>query len=259
VSDRPAVARCSFLLLGEDSAAGARPTLETLAKKILRLVDGYHDTRHIRFEPLEPRPGIRLLRGNLWKSSRPEDYRDRRDLIGYIATKLLEGETSFVVFHIDGDRPWAERDLSENVAKFRDFIETDVRQFIEHRRRKQPGQPAPSEPSLSQLLLLVPFHSLEAWLFQNAELGRRLCREHPTCGGVHVALFDAWEQDRALLDEIPTAPKKQVCFESDHNHRLAESLDADAVFYAGKSFHATVEAFMTSAPLLRALEATRPA
>jgi hypothetical protein len=83
--------------------------------------------------------------------------------------------------------------------------------------------------------------------------------DHPTCQGAHGALFNAWERDRALLDEIPTAPKKQLCFESEHNLRLAVSLDADTLYYAGKSFKATVDAFMSSAPLVRALETTRPA
>lgn len=254
---RPGVARCSFLVLGEDSALDAHETLVALARKILRLVDAYHDPQHIRFEPPpQEGKGVRLLRGNLWKSRNPEDYRDRRDLIGYLATKLLEGERTFVLYHIDGDRPWSEREESENVEKFRDFIETDVRQFVEHRRR-QSGQPVSDGPSLSQLLLMVPFHSIEAWLFQSTQTGRRLCQERETCRGEHMGLFDDWERDRALLDEIMT-PKKRVCFKSEHNHRLAESLDADMLYYVGKSFRDTADAFMKSAPLIDALAATRP-
>ena len=53
---RPSVARCSFLVLGEDSAADAHDTLVALAKKILRLVDSYYDPQHVRFEPPR-RPG----------------------------------------------------------------------------------------------------------------------------------------------------------------------------------------------------------
>jgi hypothetical protein len=253
---RPKVARCSFLVLGEDSAGDAHETLVALAKKIFRLVDDSYDWQQIRFEPPES-PGARAaLRGNLWKSENPKDYADRRALIGYIATKLLEGETTFVLYHIDGDRAWADREESENVRKFRAFIETDVRQFVEHRRR-QMGRAVDGEFSLAQLLLMVPFYSLEAWVFQSTQLGRRLCQEHEGCNGDHVELFEAWEADRTALDEV-RKPKEQVCFKGQHNHRLAEALDVDTVYYAERSLHDTVEDFMRREPLVRALALTRP-
>jgi hypothetical protein len=250
------VARCSFLVLGEDSADDAHLTLVALAKKLLRLVDPYYDEQHIRFEPPEGATVRAALRGNLWKSKEPRDYAKRRDLIGYIATKLLEGEHAFVLYHIDGDRKWSEHDTGENDQKFRDFIQTDVRQFIEHRLR-QAGRPA-EEISLSQLLLLLPHYSIEAWLFQNTQAGRKLCQENPRCQGKHVERFNEWEQNRRLLDEI-VKPKEEICFRSDHNHRLAESLDVEAVYYAEMSLHATAEDLMASEPLRCALEATRPA
>lgn len=251
------VAQCSFLVLGEDSARDAHATLVTLARKILRLVDHYYDDQRVRFEP-PPAKGTTVgaaLRGNLWKSKEPRDYAKRRELIGYIATKLLEGDRAFVLYHIDGDRPWSERETSENVTKFREFIETDVRQFIEHRLR-QMGRP-PEEISLSQLLLLVPYYSIEAWLFQNTLVGKRSCRENTSCRGSHVALLDTWEKDRTLLDDA-VKPKEMMCFRSDHNHQLAGGLDVDVVYYAERSLHATVNALMTNAPLVHALSTTHP-
>lgn len=249
------VARCSFLVLGEDSADDAQATLVALARKLLRLVDPYYDEQHVRFEPPEGTSVRAALRGNLWKSKEPRDYAKRRELVGYIATKLLEGERAFVLYHIDGDRPWKERESGENAAKFRDFIMTDVRQFIEHRLR-QSGRDA-GEISLSQLLLLLPYYSIEAWLFQNAQTGRRLCQENEACGGKHVELFDGWEKDRTVLDD-EVKPKELVCFRSKHNRDLASGLDVDAVYYAERSLYATVEELMASAPLVRALAATRP-
>jgi hypothetical protein len=254
---QPKVARCSFLVLEEDSAGDSHLTLVALAKKMFRLIDDSYDWQQIRFEPPE-RPGAKAaLRGNLWKSENPRDYNDRRALIGYIATKLLEGETSFVLYHIDGDRTWRDRGESENLRKFREFIETDVRQFVEHRRR-QMGRDVDGEFSLAQLLVMVPFYSLEAWGFQSTQLGRRLCLEHEACDGSHVALFDAWEKDRTALDDV-LKPKEQICFKGKHNHRLAESLEVDAVYYAERSLHDTVNDFMQREPLLRALALTRPA
>jgi hypothetical protein len=251
------VARCSFLVLGEDSATDAPATLVALARKILRLVDSYHDEQHVRFEP-PPAKGTSVgaaLRGNLWKSKEPRDYAKRRDLIGYIATKLLEGERAFVIYHVDGDRRWSERESGENARKFRDFIETDVRQFIEHRLR-QTGRP-PGEISVAQLLLLVPHYSLESWLFQNAQTGRRLCQENAACKGAHVELFNEWEKDRTILDE-EVKPKERVCFRGDHNQQLVGGLDVEAVYWAERSLHATVNALMANEPLVRALASTRP-
>ena len=153
---QPKVARCSFLVLGEDSARDAHETLVALARKMFRLVDDSYDWQQIRFEPPESPGAKAALRGNLWKSENPRDHQDRLDLIRYIATKLLEGETSFVLYHIDGDRSWAEREESENVRKFRAFIETNVRQVVEHRWR-QMGRTIDGEFSLAQLLVMVPF------------------------------------------------------------------------------------------------------
>src|SRR5580704_8756126 len=61
--------------------------------------------------------------------------------------------------------------------------------------------------------------------------GRRLCVENERCKGKHAELFARWEQDRTKLDE-EVNPKKMVCFESEYNHRLAEGLDVEAVYYA---------------------------
>jgi hypothetical protein len=251
------VARCSILVLGEDSGEGAHETLVALAKHIFRLVDDSYDWQHVRFEPPEGEGVRKALRGNLWKSREPRDYRARLDLIGYIATKLLEGDRAFVLYHIDGDCPWTEREASENVAKFRSFIETDVRQFVEH-RRLQSGRAPAGDLALSQLLLLVPYYSIEAWLFQNTRAGIRFCEENPECRGKHVSAFQEWANDRGALDE-ELKPKDQICFRGQYNRRLAEGLDVETVYYAGKSLHRAVEALHQNASLLAALAATRPA
>ena len=104
---------------------------------------------------------------------------------------------------------------------------------------------------------MVPFHSIEAWLFQNTRLGRRLCQDNQACSREDAGRFDEWERNPALLDEILT-PKKKICFKDANNRRLAESLDVDALYYVGKSFHDVVEAFARSGALIQALAATRP-
>ncbi|XXT14859.1 hypothetical protein WME94_31885 [Sorangium sp. So ce429] len=248
------VARCSVLVLGEDSGEGAHETLVALAKKLFRLVDSNYDWQHIRFEPLEDASLRVVLRGNEWKN---RNHPKRRDLMGYIATKLLEGDRAFVLYHIDGDRPWAARETSENIEKFRDFIQIDVPQFFEHRRRQSSRAPA-GALALSQLLLLVPYYSIEAWLFQNTRAGVRFCEENQACRGKHVALFQAWADNRSALDEV-SKPKEEICFRGRHNRQLAESLDVETVYYAEKSLHHAVETLHQNPALLAALAATRPA
>jgi hypothetical protein len=87
---RTDVARCSILVLSEDSAHDAHATLVELAKRMLRFIDPKCGIHRIRFEPPDNEQARRALRGNLWKSTNPREQVFRRALIGYIATKLLE-------------------------------------------------------------------------------------------------------------------------------------------------------------------------
>ena len=271
------VARCSVLVLSEDSGEGAHDTLATLAKKMFLLIDPACQTQHVRFEPPESEGARQALRGNLWKSELPRDQPKRRDLIGYVATKLFEGPRSFVLFHLDGDRTWSEARSSspaaesENVLKFRRFIEHEVLQFVELRRRRMAEIPrrsvgvssAPSPapgahvPDMRQLLLAVPFYSIEAWLLQNVERAKELCTKHPRCGGAHVPILEEWARYRGALDEVPR-PKEQICFRDAHNRDLAgPGFPAEAVYDARKSFAETVDHLMECPMLLAALESTR--
>ncbi|XYH92300.1 hypothetical protein ACMHYB_31015 [Sorangium sp. So ce1128] len=75
------------------------------------------------------------MRGNVWKTDgkNPREHDRRIRLLRYIARKLSMPDT-FVVFHIDGDRPWAERDTSENIAKFDRRVLTQLPQVVERAR-----------------------------------------------------------------------------------------------------------------------------
>ncbi len=269
------VARCSVLVLSEDSGEGAHDTVVSLARKMFLLIDPAVQTQHIRFEPPEVEGVKQALRGNLWKSEEPRDQPKRRDLIGYVATKLFEGPRSFVLFHVDGDRTWSEArssapaGQSENVLKFQRFIEHEVLQFVELRRRRMaettrrstgvvpaPREPIAHVPDMRQLLLAVPFYSIESWLLQNTERAKELCTKHPRCGGAHVPLLEEWARDRGALDEIPQ-PKERVCFRDEHNRDLAgPGFPTAAVYDARKSFAETVDRLMECPMLLAALEST---
>jgi hypothetical protein len=262
------VARCSVLVLSEDSGEGAHDTLATLAKKMFLFIDPACQSHHIRFEPPTSEGAKQALRGNLWKSQEPRDQPKRRDLIGYLATKLFEGPTSFVFFHIDGDRAWSARgesgSESENVRKFKTFIEREVLQFVELRRKRLAetrsqglaGEMPAHTPDMQQLVLAVPYYSIEAWLFQNIELAKELCTNHPRCRGAHIPLLEGWARDRGSLDEV-LQPKEAICFRDGHNRELAGAgFPTEAVYDARKSFAETVDGLLECPMLLAALDAT---
>lgn len=177
-----------------------------------------------------------------------------------------------MLFHVDGDVPFTSAKSagpespaeSENVRKFRAFIEREVMQFVEHRRGVAPGavkelqgdSGAPPGSEMAQLLLAVPYYSIEAWLFQNVERAKELCRAHPTCGGAHVEILDEWARNRALLDDVEQ-PKERLCFADAHNRDLAGAgFPAEAVYDARRSFAETVDRLMECPRLIEALRAT---
>jgi hypothetical protein len=240
-----------ILLLSEDAGKDARPTLEALVKKMMRLVDEQCRTNVLRFEP--PGEAVTVIaRANLWKSTAATHRQDIVAMCRALTTKLAEQPPGFVLFHLDGDRRWSERARSENPAKFRDIIARKVRDLLAAKHRGWTD--AEIDRCMARLILLVPFYSIEAWTYQNTRRARALCHAHH--GGRDVDRFDAWERDRSSLDEIEK-PKQATCLADKHNRDLAENafphVDAHA---AGASFQAAVEKLRDCQDLRDALHAT---
>lgn len=150
----------SILVLSEDSTPDAHATLEALAKRMLRLVDQHCMTNRIDFEPAS-RAAATAVRGTSWKTP---GHPGRVDLLRTIATKLMEPDGSgFVLFHVDGDRIWKERDSCEHEEKFEQAIRLGVEQVLMDRGVPQ----ADREAALFRLVLVMPFWCIEAWCYQN--------------------------------------------------------------------------------------------
>jgi hypothetical protein len=238
----------SIFVLSEDSR---ETPVREIIRRTLFLIDPHCRTRDtdkgrvrelIRLLPLKEG----ALRGTSWKSTDAASYTWRIDLIRTIATALCEPDT-FVCFHIDGDRAWADRDESENVRKFNDIVLTAVRQQLAHHGR--------SQEALDRFFLVDPFYSIEAWLYQNLNEALRLCREHHR--GEHVGRFEAWRLERRALDEIPGI-KDSTCLGSTYNTDLAANgFPADEVFGVFKSYARVVERMLGCAALTDALARTR--
>jgi len=243
----------SVMVLTEDSGAGAHDTVRALAKEMLKLLVPGVQTHRINFKPLDDENARRAMHANPWKSTHPLDQSNIRLLIRSIITELLK-PNGFVFYHIDGDRPWSEHELSENEREFTSRmlppIEAGVRAYF----HRQPHDAATPGERMKRLRLLVPFYSIEAWLYQNTREARRLCEEEG-CKQCPVKLAD-WEKDRASLDEV-IRPKGTLCFQDKNNAHLASSgFPAREVYDAGASFARAVDGLLECDELTTALEWT---
>jgi hypothetical protein len=126
-----------------------------------------------------------------------------------------------------------------------------VRQLL----RGRPGSTAEdAETRLRRLFPVVPFYSIEAWLFQHTEVAVRLCRERYQ--GRDVGQFEEWRQARTALDDV-AKPKEAVCLKAAHNLECAGAgYPAQKVFEAGRSYAACVERLRACAALNDLLDAT---
>lgn len=192
------------------------------------------------------------MHGNRWKSRNPRDHQKIIDLSDTIATKLLEPD-GFVFFHFDGDRTWAERSTCENATKFQAFVQAYIEPRVDAHLRKRDAL-AEKDARMARLRPLVPYYSIEAWVYQNTSEGARLCRERGC--NQHQAHFNEWQRERGLLDEV-LCPKGEVCFGAEHNSALAsQGFPTDEVFRADKSFAAAVTGLLDSTDLGAVLNGT---
>jgi hypothetical protein len=247
----------SVLIWTEDSADHADEAIAALARKMLTLVVAGCQTQRIAFEPLND-AAARALKGSAWKGAAGRERQRLVDLRQAIATKLVEGTgdvPGFVFFHVDGDTAWADRARAENPAKFAAFtvaIEPLVSGALERR-----GRSAELGAIMSRLCVLMPFHSIEAWLFQNTDELARRCQA--SCGR-HFGLIQKWAADRGQLDELAgdEQPKKLLtCIRTaDHVALASQGYPANAVFDVDKSYAAAVLGLLACDALGAALART---
>jgi hypothetical protein len=137
------------------------------------------------------------------------------------------------------------------VAKFDAIVVARVRQMLSGR----PGSTAEdTEVRLQRLFPIVPFYSIEAWLYQHTAVAICLCRDKYQ--GRDVGRFEAWRQDRTALDDVEK-PKETVCLKSSHNLECAGSgYPAQEVFDAGRSYTECVIRLRECTELRALLDAT---
>lgn len=244
-------ARASLLLLTEDSGRDAHATHEALVRSMLRLIAPGHDASAIAIEPANDAQRD-AMRGNIWDSTKADDRPRKIALVRSIATRLCESNLHVVLFHYDGDRRWSDRDTCARHATFEKHVVTPITQHPKFLERT----PEQRARALARLITIVPFYSVEAWLYQNTPVAIGLCNKHH--GGQHAATFARWAADPGALDE-ERKPKDAACLSDKFNLALAtERFPAEDVVAVGKSFHAAVERLRGSADLVALLAALTP-
>lgn len=247
MSSAPAL---TVLAWSEDSAKRAHEVVALLAKRMFTLVDDQCRTNLVRFEPLTAQ-GAEQLKGAVWKSKKSSDRPSRVQLLRTVADALVR-EDGFVLVHLDGDTAWARRTTTPLPADVEEHLRGPVRQLLTQLKDgKKPTLDV--ESCLSRLLLLVPYYSIEAWLFQHTSEARKLCcgRHHPSIG--------EWERDRTLLDELEDPKEALPCLLSKteaHSTLAGNGFPAPQVYAAGKSYAAAVNTLKECPALVTAIERT---
>jgi hypothetical protein len=207
--------------------------------------------QRITFVPLDPdHPGSLAAYGQKWRAAKERlCCHSRNQLVKAIATQISI-PNGFVFFHVDGDTTWANRQASVVTRVFDEIMRHAVGAFL----AMQGLGAREIDIRLSRLFLILPFYSIESWLYQNTDHAVLLCHKH--YGGRDVARFEEWGADRTMLDEV-SMPKCEVCLGSGHNEVLASNaFPAEAVYGAGKSFAETVTRLQGSHEFSAALERT---
>lgn len=243
----------SFLLLTEDTGEHAFATQKALTEKMLHLVAEGCAVRRIDFQPGDE-PTRAGMGFNAYISTESRDYRKKIDLAGAIATHLLRDDiTAFVLVHIDGDRNWTDRG-EHPLARCSNqeiFVRTIVRPV--EAILEQEGRPE----LIERLRYMLPFWSVEAWLYQNSVELAAICAEHAPRHERDANILRDWRSDPACLDSVVRPKATATTLQDRYNARLARSLPARKIYDLGLSFAATVDGLKACSVLTTALETLR--
>lgn len=246
----------SVLLLTEDGSEHAPAVLELVTKRLFCYLDAGCKTQWINFEPGDDE-ARRLLTGNAWMEHR----RDRVSIHKYVAQKL-HNERGFVVHHVDADQTWRQyttQTQKPQVTKLDRMLLTPVRKILHATYKAHDPESSDAtlaakvEARMTRFFRLIPCWEMEAWLYQNTEPARRLCKQRPTCQC--DSLLSKWHADRSLLDEVENTPD-QLCLGKAHNKELAQGLPVDKIYAANKSLAAALDAMLRCNALLDAIQRT---
>ena len=241
------------LILTEDSGQGSFEVVDGIARKMLHLLGDGAAIDLVRVEPGDER-ARRAMGFNGYRSTKPRDDHRRIDIAAAIVTQLLRDDMPrFVIVHVDGDRRWSERGpASGAICELQGLFERNiVRRVREGLRQK--GRPE----RLERLLYIIPFWSIEAWLYQNSTELQKIYDEEPRRHERDAELLRKWREDPSDLDEVERPKARALTFQDGYNQRLAKTFPGRKVYDLGLSFTHSVDGLKRCEPLFVALKALK--
>lgn len=231
-----------IIVITEDGGADSQRVVETILKRTATaiLASGCR-TNRIEFRPavdqtVDGRERASILHANLWRVAKPDGVtRDRRvRLFQFLAGELSAKELPvFVVHHFDADVAWSNRASARTPRQWRESFADKVAAVLR----------GPAD----RLVPLVPYYSIEAWLYQNREGLDRIADGR---GKPRIAEPErGWEEVHK--------PKAAVGWlGNNHNLELARTLPCTELHATGRSFTAAVADLRRVPGLVEALQST---
>lgn len=234
--------RVKVLIITEDTGKDSFEVLKNLVNSILKNILDDYQSHLIEFKQVE-RAYNSALSGNRWKQEKPhKDPKLARAVTAfkkYLAQHIMK-KNAFVFWHIDGDIKWSQftgGKECDNIKRLNSFIEKVLMGIAIHKKDQAPPRPD------SHFLKLLPFYSIEAWLYQNS------------------TALQAINEDTSDIQAVPPSGlddilKVKVDFKikAKYNLQLSKSFPFQKVYALEKSFHHTVEEIKDASGFLDTVE-----
>lgn len=224
-----------ILLLTEDSGANGFDTVKEIVRHSLLHCNPSTQTHLITYTPAND-SAKQALRANNWKN---KTHRNTVDLLREMATHVAK-DVGPIIFHYDGDTAWDQRSESANTQKFQEIILSRLCLFLQSMPNKH-GSKYSSEDAeelVKNVIQMVPFYSIEAWLFHNQEQLKSIYREIYTGQNTEQdqKTLQHWQDKPTILGNTDQ-PKEQLSIRDEYNLQLAKhNFPADLLYGLNQSY-----------------------
>jgi len=236
-----------------DSKNGLR-SLKKITNKIILKINPESKTNHVNMLPLDESEGVN---GSVWKctnSAELGDQKRRKELINHIATELKLNK--YVVFHVDGDTVWSQKNSAEVFEKKELFLRAvkDALTTSYKPKVKTPLSGNEADDTIKNLFFLIPFYSIESWAYANKD---KLIEFLPPRGNMSFDEKLVVDSPIQELDEISQIKDKTSIKDSANYELFNDSgWPRDELYNVQKSFYAVIEEMKQNSNLLADLQKT---